>query len=637
MKKKAYSIIELQPMKGTKTAREEVKADITKNKVSSKRNAVKRNNRTQNNQVTKSNKRILLSNNKSKSRKEKTTDRSKRDTHNTNKNKEIQIIPLGGLEEIGKNMTVIRYNGSAIIIDCGMAFPDDDLLGIDAVIPDFSFIEQIQDELLGLILTHGHEDHIGGIPFLLQKIDLPIYGTALTIGLVKNKLSDSGLDDFSSIHVVSAGDSISLGQFNIEFIHMNHSIPGSVALALSTDAGTIIHTGDFKIDYTPVVEETADLARLAVYGEKGVLALLCDSTNAEKRGDSLSESVVGASFESFLQRTEGKRVIIATFASNVQRIQQIVDFAEKHNRKIAFSGRSMLNTVSIAKDLGYLHYLDNTIIPIEEINTFLPEELVIVTTGSQGEPMSALARMAAGTHRQVFISDKDFIIISASPIPGNEKDINSVINALLKLGSDVIYEPMYDIHASGHACQNEIKLILSIVKPKYYIPVHGEYKHLLRNSKIAKQLGYEDKNIILAEIGDVISVTKRAVKVKEKVDSGSILVDGIGVGDVGVAVIRDRQHLASDGMVLIVCSIDQNTGKILSEPDIISRGFVYMRDSEELISEVKEIIYNVLDRYSGKNKNRRNEMKSVIRSEVGNYLYSKTKRNPMILSVVTET
>ena len=636
MKKKAYSVIDLQPKKDSGTSKEEIKVDAGKSKLASKRSSGKRNNRTQKNQATKSNKRVLLTNNKTKIRKEKSLNRITRDSNKT-QNKEIQIIPLGGLEEIGKNMTVIRYKGSAVIIDCGMAFPDDDLLGIDAVIPDFSYIEQIQDELLGLLLTHGHEDHIGGIPFLLQKFEIPIYGTALTIGLVKNKLAESGYDDYSNIHVVSAGDSISLGQFNIEFIHMNHSIPGSVALALSTDAGTIIHTGDFKIDYTPVVEKTADLARLAVYGEKGVLALLCDSTNAEKRGNSLSDSVVGASFESFLQRTEGKRVIIATFASNVQRIQQIVDFAEKHNRKIAFSGRSMLNTVSIAKDLGFLHYLDNTIIDIEEVNEYSPEELVVVTTGSQGEPMSALARMAAGTHRQVSISEKDLIIISASPIPGNEKSINSVINALLKLGSDVIYEPMYDIHASGHACQDEIKLIISLVKPKYYMPVHGEYKHLLRNSNIAKQLGYEDKNIILAEIGDVVSITKRSTKIKEKIDSGSVLVDGIGVGDVGVAVIRDRQHLASDGMVLIVCSIDQNTGKKLGEPDIISRGFVYMRDSEELIHDVKDIISDVIDRYSGKDKNRRNELKSVIRSEVGNYLYSKTKRNPMILSVVTET
>lgn len=634
LKKKAYSVIDLPVNNGNDKNIKKQNMDVKPEKILSKRSGRKRaTSRTTNNHLTRNNKRqtnkVLL--NKTAEKGENKGTRLNRKSH------DIQIIPLGGLEEIGKNMTVVRYKESAIIIDCGMAFPDDDLLGIDAVIPDFSYIEEIQDELLGLILTHGHEDHIGGIPFLQQKIDIPIYGTALTVGLVKNKLIESGLEEVSSLNVIAAGDIINLGPFVIEFIHMNHSIPDSVALAITTEEGTIIHTGDFKIDYTPVVEPTADLTKLAEYGDKGVIALLCDSTNAEKAGNSPSESIVGASFESFLQRTEGKRVIIATFASNVQRIQQIVDFAEKHNRKIAFSGRSMLNTVSLAKELGYLHYQENTLIQIEDINNYQPEELVVVTTGSQGEPMSALARMSAGTHRQVTISNKDLVIISASPIPGNEKTINGVINSLLKLGSDVIYESMYDIHASGHACQNEIKLILSLVKPKYFMPVHGEYKHLLRNSNIAQALGYDSKNIVLAEIGDIVSITKRSVKIRGKVNSGSVLVDGIGVGDVGVAVIRDRQHLASDGMLLIVCSIDQNNGKLISEPDIISRGFVYMKDSEELIHDVKDIISDVIERYSGNDRRRRNELKSVIRSEVGNYLYSKTKRNPMILSVVTES
>ena len=633
MKKKAYSIIDLPDYSSKENINKKQQKDISPDKGELKRSNRKRTTkRAKTEVIARNNKHQSIDrNNKLKIKEEKN-----KEARLTRKHHDIQIIPLGGLEEIGKNMTVVRYKESAIIIDCGMAFPDDDLLGIDAVIPDFSYIEEIQDELLGLVLTHGHEDHIGGIPFLMQKIDIPIYGTALTVGLVKNKLVEAGLDESSSLNIISAGDFVHLGPFIVEFIHMNHSIPDSVALAITTEEGTIIHTGDFKIDYTPVVEPTADLTRLAEYGEKGVLALLCDSTNAEKTGNSPSESIVGASFEAFLQRTEGKRVIIATFASNVQRIQQIVDFAEKHNRKIAFSGRSMLNTVSLAKELGYLRYQEDTLILIEEINNFSPEELVIITTGSQGEPMSALARMSAGTHRQVAISNKDLVIISASPIPGNEKTINGVINALLKLGSDVIYESMYDIHASGHACQNEIKLILSLIKPKYYIPVHGEYKHLLRNSNIAKSLGYDSRNIVLAEIGDVISLTKRSIKVLPKVNSGSILVDGIGVGDVGVAVIRDRQLLASDGMLLIVCSIDQNNGKLLSEPDIVSRGFVYMKDSEELINEVKDIISEVIERYSGSDRRRRNELKSVIRSEVSNYLYSKTKRNPMILSVVTE-
>ena len=636
MKKKAYTVIDLPESTDNKTIVEidntQIKKSINPNRRTAKRKAVSRrtaDSERRTNKKESSSSRANKNNTQPKSEDGKVI--IKKRSH------DLEIIPLGGLEEIGKNMTVIRYNGSAIIIDCGIAFPDDDLFGIDVVIPDFSFVEEIKDEIAALVLTHGHEDHIGGIPFLLNKIKLPIYGTAFTIGLVRNKLAEAGLDDDSLLNVVSSGDTVRLGQFSIEFIHMNHSIPGSVALAITTAAGTIIHTGDFKIDYTPVVEETADLNRLAEYGNKGVLALLCDSTNAEKAGCTPSESIVGASFESFLQRTEGKRVIIATFASNVQRIQQIIDFAEKHGRKIAFSGRSMINTVSLAKELGYLQYNDDTMIDIEDVNRYSHERLVIVTTGSQGEPMSALSRMASGTHKQVSVSDKDLIIISASPIPGNEKTVNNVINSLLKLGSDVIYEAMYEIHASGHACENEIKQMLSIVKPKFYMPVHGEYKHLLRNANIAKQLGYDSKNIILAETGDLIAVNRRSVKIKDKVDCGNVLVDGIGVGDVGVAVIRDRQHLASDGMVLIVCSIDQNSGKLINEPDIISRGFVYMRESEELISDVKNIITDIVDKYSGEYKRKRNELKSVIRSEVGNYLYSKTKRNPMILSVVTET
>ena len=633
MKKKAYSIIDLND-----NSENGNNIETLKNQVGKTKKTIRKVKKQSNNAVEAELRRNRRRSNSAKERKPKIKSVNNESVINLNKsNYDIEIIPLGGLEEIGKNMTVIRYKGSAIIIDCGMAFPDDDLLGIDVVIPDFSFLEEIRDEVAGIILTHGHEDHIGGIPFLLNKFTFPIYGTALTIGLVKNKLSEAGMEDYSFLNVVSSGDTIKLGPFNIEFIHMNHSIPGSVALAISTASGIIVHTGDFKIDYTPVVEDVADLRRLSEYGEKGVLALLCDSTNAEKYGNSPSESIVGKSFESFLQRTEGKRVIIATFASNVQRIQQIIDFAENHGRKIAFSGRSMINTVNIAKELGYLHYHDDTMIQIEEISGYPSDKLVIVTTGSQGEPMSALSRMAAGTHRQVVIDKNDLVIISASPIPGNEKTVNNVINSLLKLGSDVIYEAMYEIHASGHACQNEIKLMISLVKPKYYMPVHGEYKHLLKNANIAKQLGYDSKNVILAEIGDVVSVSKKSIKIKDKVTSGNVLVDGIGVGDVGVAVIRDRQHLASDGMVLIVCPIDQNDGRLISEPDIISRGFVYMRDSEELINEVKDIIVDVVDRYSGENRRKRNELKSVIRSEVGNYLYSKTKRNPMILSVVTET
>ena len=419
---------------------------------------------------TKANRQRRVSDNLKQHRENRLSRRSTRRTvkqsiSDTSNKPEVQIISLGGLEEIGKNMTVIRCNGQAIIVDCGLAFPDDDLLGIDVVIPDFSYVKEIEGEILGLFLTHGHEDHIGGSPFVLEQFSIPIYGTPLTVGMVKNKLIDTGLDTTANLIKVDAGESVQLGQFNIELIHMNHSIPGSVALCITTPGGTIVHTGDFKIDYTPVLEKTADLGRLAEIGEKGVLALLCDSTNAERPGSSISERVVGSSFESLFKRAEGKRVIIATFASNVQRIQQIVDFAENHNRKIIISGRSMQNTVSLSKELGYLHCKDDTVLPLEDINRYRPDELVIITTGSQGEPMSALARMAAGTHRQVTITEKDMIIISATPIPGNEKTVNGVINALLKLGSDVIYESMYEIHASGHACQNDIHLILSLLKP----------------------------------------------------------------------------------------------------------------------------------------------------------------------------
>ena len=549
---------------------------------------------------------------------------------------EVQVIPLGGLEEIGKNMTVIRCDGQAIIVDCGMAFPDDDLLGVDAVIPDFSYLGEIEDEIQGLVLTHGHEDHIGGIPFLLHEYSIPIFGTALTIGLVENKLKEDGFVQSNLLHTVPVGSTIRLGKFTVEMIHMNHSIPDSSALAITTPGGVIIHTGDFKIDYTPVFEKTADLARLGEYGKKGVLALLCDSTNAERPGNSVSESHVGESFEALFSRTEGKRVIIATFSSNVQRIQQIIDFAENHNRKIAVSGRSMIGTVELAQRLGYLHYKEKTLIAIEDISKYRPQDLVIITTGSQGEPMSALSRMAAGTHRQVSITENDFIIISATPIPGNEKTVTSVINSLLKLGSDVIYESMYEVHASGHACQNEIKLMLSLIRPKYYMPVHGEYKHLLKNAEIAYDLGYDKKHVLLAEIGDVVSFRERSASVTGYVESGRVMVDGIGVGDVGTAVLRDRQHLASEGMVVIVCSIDENNGNLISGPDIISRGFIYMKESEELIDDVKKAASAVLNRFAGKNKRRRNELKSALREEVGRLLYQRTKRNPMVLTVVME-
>ena len=548
----------------------------------------------------------------------------------------LQIIPLGGLEEIGKNMTVFVCGDDAFIVDCGMAFPDDDLLGIDAVIPDFSYVEQIRDKVRALIVTHGHEDHIGAIPFLLQKMDFPIYATPLTVGLIGEKLKETGILELATLNTVMPGDTINLGCFEIEFIHVNHSIPDAVALAIKTPAGVVFHTGDFKIDYTPVFGKTADLGRIAEYGENGVLALLCDSTNAENPGRSISESHVGASFESLFSRTEGKRVIIATFSSNIQRIQQIIDFAENHNRKIAISGRSMLSNVQIAQNLGYLEYKDGTIVDIDSINRYKPEELVIITTGSQGEPMSALSRMASGEHRQIKISSTDCIIISATPIPGNEITVTRVINSLLKLGSDVIYESMYEVHASGHACQDEIKLMISLLKPKFFIPVHGEFKHLKKNQITASSMGLADRNIIIAENGSVIEFQHGKYSLGTPVESGRILVDGYGVGDVGNIVIRDRQYLSSEGMIVIVCSIESGTGSLISGPDVISRGFIYVKESEDLIQEVKELTVNLLESSTAQKKQKQNRIQETIRSEIGRFLYKKTGRNPMIIPVIME-
>lgn len=548
----------------------------------------------------------------------------------------LQVISLGGLEEIGKNMTLFVCDDDAIIVDCGMTFPDDDLLGVDTVIPDFTYLESIKDKLRGLIVTHGHEDHIGGIPYLLQQFHLPIYATPLTIGLIEAKLSETGLLSVANLNTVHTGDTVTLGCFSIEFIRVNHSIPDAAALAITTPAGVLIHSGDFKIDYTPVFGETADLSRFAEYGEKGVLALLCDSTNAEHPGNSLSESHVGSSFESLFSRADGKRVIIATFSSNIQRIQQIIDFAENHGRKIALSGRSMLNNVQIAQDLGYLKYKEETFVDIDSVKSYRPEDMVIITTGSQGEPMSALSRMASGEHRQIKITSKDFIIISATPIPGNEKTVTRVINSLLKLGSDVIYESMYEVHASGHACQNEIKLLISLVKPKYFFPVHGEYKHLLKNMSTAVSMGIPRRNVILSEIGKVVEFSHGKFSFNGTVESGRVLVDGYGVGDVGAAVLRERKHLSSDGLVVVVCGFDSRSGELLTSPEIISRGFVYVRDSEKLINEIREKTAEVMEDLRASRRLKRSEVQEIIRSELGRFIYQKTKNSPMIIPVIMD-
>jgi len=573
----------------------------------------------------------------------KTTSATGRKRQSSTKQKKInsdaalQIISLGGLEEIGKNMTLFMCGDDAFIVDCGMSFPDDDLLGVDAVIPDFSYLYRIRDKLRALVVTHGHEDHIGAIPFLLQQYNIPIYATPLTIGLIGSKLKEANLFSTANLNTVHAGDTITLGCFSIEFIRVNHSIPDAVALAITTPAGVIVHTGDFKIDYTPVFGETADLSRLSEYGEKGVLALLCDSTNAENPGNSLSESHVGASFESLFSRADGKRVIIATFSSNIQRIQQIIDFAENHKRKIAISGRSMTNNVQIAQDLGYLKYKEGTIVDIDSIKSYKPEDLVIITTGSQGEPMSALSRMSSGEHRQIKITSKDFIIISATPIPGNEKTVTRVINSLLKLGSDVIYESMYEVHASGHACQNEIKLMISLLKPTYFFPVHGEYKHLKKNLSTAVSMGIPEKNVIISEIGKVVEFQHGKFRFNGTVESGRVLVDGYGVGDVGSVVLRDRKHLSSDGIIVVVCSVDTASGTLISGPDIVSRGFVYVKESEALIQDAKRHTLDIFEAYTRTHTRfKRNDIQDLIRSDLGKLMYQKTKKNPMIIPVIMD-
>ena len=502
----------------------------------------------------------------------------------------VRIAFLGGLNEIGKNITMIECENDIILIDCGMAFPDGDMLGVDLVIPDFTYVEQNKDRIKGIILTHGHEDHIGGLPFLLSRINIPIYGTALTLGLLGNKLKEHNLYNESSLNRVNAGETIRLGCMSIEFIHVNHSIPDAVGFAIRTPAGTIVHTGDFKIDCTPIMGGMIDLSAFARVGDEGVLALLAESTNAERPGYTQSEHTVGESFSALFKKAKNDRIIVATFSSNIHRIQQIVDEAVRNRRKVAVSGRSMLNVVNVATELGYLKIPDGVLIEIETINRYQPSQLVIVTTGSQGEPMSALHRMAHGEHRNVNIGPQDTIIISASPIPGNEKTVADVVNGLMKLGAHVIYEKMYEVHVSGHACQEELKMMLGIVKPKFFLPVHGEQKQLRRHAEMAMQTGIDKKNILINEIGRVVELTPNSMKQTGAVQSGRVLVDGLGVGDVGSIVLRDRMHLAEDGIIIAVMTIESESGEIVSGPDIVSRGFIYVRESEELINRCKKMI-----------------------------------------------
>jgi len=548
----------------------------------------------------------------------------------------VKISFLGGLNEIGKNITLIECENDIIIVDCGMAFPDGDMLGVDLVIPDFTYIEQNVDKVKGIVLTHGHEDHIGGLPFLLSRVDVPIYGTPLTLGLLGNKLREHSLFNKSRLNEVQAGETIKLGCMKIKFIHVNHSIPDSVAFAIETPGGTIVHTGDFKIDCTPISGDMIDLSSFARVGDDGVLALLAESTNAERPGYTPTEMLVSESLDNLFKKAENYRIIIATFASNVNRVQQIINCADKYGRKVAFSGRSMVNYMDVAQKLGYLTVPRNILIDIDMLDKYPANQIVLVTTGSQGEPMSALSRMAYSDHRKVMVGEGDFIIISANPIPGNEKTVGNVVDELLKRGCKVIYESMYDVHVSGHACQEELKIIHRLVRPKYFIPVHGEQKHLRKHAELAEFLGMDKKNIFIPDVGTTVEVNENYMKEAPSVPAGKVFVDGLGVGDVGSIVLRDRKHLGQDGLIIIVASLDVYDGHVISGPDIVSRGFVYVRESEGLLDEVKKLALDILEDCAEKNIHEWGIIKNRIKDEISKLIAQRTRRAPMILPILQE-
>ena len=547
----------------------------------------------------------------------------------------LKIIPLGGLHEIGKNITVFEYENDIIIVDCGLAFPEDDMLGVDLVIPDISYLEKNKDKIRALIITHGHEDHIGAIPYLLKKINVPIYATRLTCGLIRNKLEEHKLVKSTKLIEVKQGEIVKAGKFSVEFIRSSHSIPDSVALAIKSPVGTIIHTGDFKIDYTPIDGQIMDLGRLAELGNEGVLALMSDSTNSERKGYTMSEKTVGDVFERLFQGCR-KRIVVATFASNVHRVQQIVNCAVRYNRKIAVCGRSMINMINTARELDYIKVPDNVFIDIDMIKNYTDDQLVIITTGSQGEPMSALTRMASGEHRKVQITPDDLIIISANPIPGNEKLVSKVIDDLMQIGAEVVYSSLADVHVSGHACQEEQRLMLALVKPKYFLPVHGEYRQLKAHAETAEEMGIDKDNIFMLTNGRVLELNENECKFTTSVQSGRVLVDGLGVGDVGNIVLRDRQHLSQDGLIIIVMTMDSATGEIIAGPDVISRGFVYVRESENLMENVKSVIRNEIEKCERNHITDWSTIKSNLRDNLKDYIAQKTKRNPMILPIIME-
>lgn len=550
--------------------------------------------------------------------------------------KPIKVSFLGGLNEVGKNMTLFEYGEDMFLVDCGLAFPDQDMLGVDLVLPDFTYVERNADRIRGIVITHGHEDHIGGLPYLLKVLNVPVYGTKLTIGLIQGKLREHGLLNSASLNVIKPGDVITLGGFTVEAIHVNHSIPDALGLAIRCEGGTIVHTGDFKIDTTPIDGGMMDLGRLAEIGQEGVLCLMSDSTNAERPGFTESERKVGESFETLFRKAGNNRIIVATFSSNIHRVQQIMNVAASLGRKVALVGRSLENVVSISAELGYLNIPEGIVIDINMINRYPADKLVIITTGSQGEPMSALTRMAFSDHRKVEIHPNDYVIISATPIPGNEKTVSRVVNELMKLGADVVYEKMYEVHVSGHACQEELKMIMGIVKPKYFIPVHGELKHLRKHAGLALSMGIPKENILIADNGRVAEISKKALRCTSTVPAGRVFVDGYGVGDVGSVVLRDRKHLAQDGLVIVAVCIDRESGEIVSGPDVVTRGFVYVKESEELINAAREVAVEAIEAQTDGGYFDWNSIKASLRDEISHLMYERTKRSPMILPVIME-
>lgn len=551
---------------------------------------------------------------------------------NTNK---VKVMALGGLNEIGKNMTVIEYKDEIVVIDAGLSFPEDEMLGVDIVIPDITYLLKNKDKVKGIFITHGHEDHIGAIPYILKQVNAPIYATKLTVGLIKSKLEEHKMLDIVELNVVNAGDTIALEKVKVEFIRTNHSIADSCALAIHTPLGIVVHTGDIKVDFTPVDGKVIDLQRLAKLGKQGVLLLMADSTNACHPGYTMSEKTVGETLDNLFSKGKG-RIIVATFASNIHRLQQIINSSIKYGRKIAFSGRSMEKISDVAIKLGYLNMPEGLLIDLKDLKLYNSEQITIVTTGSQGEPMSALTRMASSTHKNIQIEKDDMIIISANPIPGNEKAISKVINELTQKGANVIYKSIEEIHVSGHACEQELKLLQSILKPKYFVPVHGEYKHLRKHILIAEEVGLEKGKSFILENGDVLSLNRKSATISGKVQAGNILVDGIGVGDVGNIVLRDRKNLSKDGIINIIVAIEKETKTIASGPDIVTRGFIYVRESEELVNQIKEISYDSIQTSIDKNIFKWSEIKNNIRNDVGSFIYSKTKRKPIIVPIIME-